>query len=100
MIKIFEITIPRLFSSLEWGEDDTMWKSKYMDEHFIRVSGEGGSMKPLNYDFIINDNYYFSMITKYNNQRVYFNNHLNTTLEENKRVLQLIKQELQGANRS
>ena len=65
----------------------------YMYDNFknLRVRN---NMIPLNYDHLINDHYYFEQLVQISGIRTWKLYALRNTLEENQRVLQLIKEEL------
>jgi hypothetical protein len=93
VIALFEVIYPRLSNALGWGVEGSTWKAKYMDEQFQRTNVPGGSLKPYDFDYVVNDRYYHSMIHTFNSQRRYFLNHLNDCLSETQRVMKLINEE-------
>jgi len=96
VIKLFEVVYPKLPEALGWGQEGSMWKAKYMDEQFLRINTHrgGGSMKPIDFEFLINDHYYFALLHKFNGQRRHFISVMDNCLSETQRVLQLIKDEM------
>ena len=65
----------------------------YMYDNFKHLR-ERNEMRPLNYNRLINDHYYFEQLVQISGLRTWKLQVLRETLEENQRVLQLIKDKL------
>jgi hypothetical protein len=90
LVNLFENTYSVMREDVEvWQIDPFIFK--YMDENFVWSSGKA---YPKNYDFVMNDHYFFSIVHRLMSQSNHLRGILESGLEETQRVLQLIKEEL------
>jgi len=92
IINLFEVTSKEMINHLAWGDDDKIWKAKYMDEQFYRYSDKGGELKPFDFEYLLSDQYYFALLYKYKSQRVFFCEQLNKVLIETNKLIELIEE--------
>lgn len=93
---LFEDTYREMYSRFGWNYTE-MWED-YLDKHF-KITGAEGVVPVWNpYDFNIQmeDPYFISNINKIKRQRIWYRGGVATSLAETKRILELIREELDG----
>ena len=90
IVTLFENTYAVMREDIEvWQIDQFIFK--YMDENFIWF---GGKASPKNFEFVMNDHYYFSIVHRVMRQNSYMRSFQMKSLQETQRVLQLVNDEL------
>ena len=93
IIQLFEHTYPNMVNSFDWGGHES--QPEYLDHHFFPVGTDDGMIwKPYDFRVQMEDNYFKSLIAKIKIQREYYRDRVKYPLSESRRVLQLIKDEL------
>jgi len=96
IINLYEDTYLNLGRRQTWGNRIRPDWDSFIMEHFINVGAGKGGLIPRDFDFIVNDNYFYGLIDVARGQRSYYGRHFDECLEETQRVLQLIKDELEN----
>ena len=96
ILYLYEVTYSSNIESLEWFDQIDPFREKSLYENFIDAGY--GTLAPVNYALLLNDQYYISMIIALRGHRIYWNKLLGECLRETQRVLQLIKEELQSTD--
>jgi len=97
ILDLFEVYYESYHESMRWGDEDVGFIEKYLDEQFLRVSNDtGGGLRyiPFDSERIMEDQYLYSIYVKRQRQRSFYNKNMKGTIEDNQRVLNLIKDEL------
>lgn len=92
ILYLFEVTYSSNIETLKWFAQIDPFREKNLYDNFINDAY--GSLMPIDYERLLDDQYYISMIIALQGQRRYWNNLLNECLKETERVLQLIEEGL------
>jgi len=92
ILKLFEVTYSSKIQKLKWFDQLDPFREKNLYDNF---KDSYGFLKPINYDSLLLDNYYISMITALKIQRSYWVEMLNECKLETQKLNNLINDELQ-----
>ncbi len=92
IVNLYENTYTDLGIEQVWGQTVEPDNDKYIMEHFFMY--EGGSWLPKNFNEVASSNYFYGLINVAERQRFYYGGLYEETLQDTKRVLQLIIKEL------
>ena len=92
ILKLFEVTYSSKIQKLKWFDQIDPYREKNLYDNF---KDSKGFLKPINYDSLLLDNYYISMITALKIQRSYWVEMLNECKLETQKLNNLINDELQ-----
>ena len=95
LLNLFEVTYPSVQKILNWVEAQSLNENQndYIIENFIIDSNN--SMVPTDYQNLLKDHYFISLLNTIRNQRSWMHRHQIKSLEDTQGVLQLIKDELE-----
>ncbi len=97
ILHLFEDSYVLMSNSFKWKLDDK--KSDYLLKNFNPSPGEDGILySPYDYDFVISDNYFNSLIQTHQLQRNYFHNVISYALEDTRKTKVLVSKELNIKN--
>ena len=94
IINLYENTYLNMGRRQVWGNTIRPDWDKFIREHFISVPFKYGGLKPRDFDFVVKSNYFYGLIDVASAQRSFYMDHYEESLEETKRLLQLISDEL------
>lgn len=97
IIQYFEEAQPYYLRSLSWGQLDNADRARFIDENFYQTYDtliDRVLYNPFNPETILKKNYMIALFYKTNSQRGYFMEQTEYHLEENKRLLSLVKTHL------
>ena len=93
ILYLYEDTFLTMERSFSWNIQDA--KREYLLQNFSSSSGGDRILyTPYNYDFIISDPYFNSIIRTTKVQRGFFKRVINGTLDETRKTLELVTREL------
>ncbi len=93
IINLYEDTYLRLYRQQEWGRTVRPDFDNYLMDRFIR---KARGLTPMDFDKVSRDHYFYGLVNTAEAQRGFYKRHYTTALEETRRVLQLLKDELNG----
>ena len=91
ILKLFEVTYSSKIQKLKWFDQIDPHREKNLYDNF---TDSKGFLKPINYDSLLLDNYYISMISALKTHRSYWIEMLNECKLETQKLYQLINNEL------
>ena len=94
IINLYENTYLNLGRRQVWGNTVRPDWDKFIMEHFTSIPLKYGGLIPRDFDFIVNNNYFYGLIDIASAQRSFYMDHYKESLEETQRVHQLIQDEL------
>ena len=98
VVNLFENVYPKLKREQNWGNTVRPDYDKFIVEHFISNTDENGKssfgMIPRNKNFLLDNHYYYGLIETAIGQKDFYSRHYQQTMDETKKVLNLIKDEL------
>lgn len=93
ILNLFEVTYESRIQKLLWFEQIDSSREENFYNNFIDSPNE--TYKPINYESLINDEFYFSLISGLASNRTYWVQMLNECKIESKKILNLIIDELE-----
>lgn len=96
IIKLHEKTYLDLRQQQQWGEEVRPDFDNHLRDLFIMT--EGDSWLPRNFSEVAKDHYFYGLINVADQQRHFYERRYKRTLVQTKRVLQLIKDELEDSD--
>ena len=97
IIVFFEEDLPGLFRSLSWGNIDLVDRERFVTENFRQgfdPISKRVILSPFNPNTILHNNYLIGLIFKTHQQREYFKMEMRMHLEENNKLLEKLKNNL------
>lgn len=79
---------------LKRSDIDAAYREKYIDEQFVQSISTGGGFKPFNPEKLMEENYFYALISKKVNQSFFIGLIMDNHLKMSKTLLQNIKTEL------
>jgi hypothetical protein len=95
IINLHENTYLNMERSQEWGNNVAPHLDSYLIKHFIRYKGK---MIPRDFNQVANDEYFYGLINVAESQRNFYYGKYSETLDETKRVLELITNKMKKSD--
>lgn len=93
----FEENQPEFQDKLKWGDTDAADREKFIDESFLHRYGNGDvRYEPFDANELFLNRYFLALMTKTDMQRGYFSMIMKEHLNRNKKLIELIKNELKN----
>ena len=93
IVILFEELYPSLLGIFDWKHTDEL--KHYLDVNFLPIVGDNGLLfQPYDYDYIIKDNYFNTIVHKTKNQRNYFKIIITQRMRDTEKLKDLIQNEL------